>query len=127
MKKLLSVLLIVSSAIVGCTKDCHSVVHLKNESENGVMFGLIFGYGKGLYIIDGELLERDSIKDWQPFRTCIEKNIGDGLEFLILDSAGFQEQVACSWDSLDLKYKILKRYKLTIGDLQRTDFTIVYR
>ncbi len=121
-------LMLISST---CKKeeDCHSYIDFTNQSEKDIIFGLRATDFKGNCRLDGNKVMKNETFDFRPYNSCIEDNLNSNtpLDIYIVDSDKYNEpSVFYDCDSIEIKNKILKHYKLTLEDLKKLDFTIIY-
>jgi hypothetical protein len=77
---------------------------------------------KDSYLIDPNSERR--IPTQVPWERIFEKNLkSDTLMIFIYDAAVIENT---TWDTVKAKYMILKRYDLSLEDLQRMNWTITY-
>jgi hypothetical protein len=114
-------------------KDCHNTITIVNNSDKDIYFSPSARYPDTLTLYpnpasagDYYKVEKNTIgKDL--YRDCIEykfKAIPSGIIMFYIYDAQTIETVP--WDTVVKKYLILKRYDLSLEDLQRMNWTITY-
>lgn len=119
-----------------CTKNsetCHTEVTILNNSDSDIYFGLSLRYPDTLILYpnpasagDYYKVEKHSRKkdiDDECIENIFEENSSGTLMYYIYDA---QTLETVPWDSVVKKYMILKRYELSLDDLQRMNWTITY-
>lgn len=113
-----------------CKKEdvCHEEIIIKNQSDTLFFASITVMNSAGLCQLNGEIVDVGGSSKYQPFNTCIEKSIGNtSIEILIVDPANYNDPTEFyPCDSIDARNTILRRYELTLEDLQARDFTITY-
>jgi len=73
-------------------------------------------------------LEKNSTFKWSPFNISIEREMGRNsvLEFYCVNPDMYNEPSPYDCDSIPIKNDILMHYELTLKDLQRMNWRIVY-
>lgn len=110
-------------------EDYHSFITFENQSENLVIFGLQFTNNKTDCLLDGPEIKKNQTYKFRPYNSWIENNLSQGkpIEIYIIDIQEYNDpHVFYDCDSIAIKNKILKQYTLTLEDLKRNDFKIVY-
>lgn len=135
MKKILYTLLLLCFTffVFSCDNDdnYHTSITIKNHSETDIYLavrGMYTYYGK-CFMDSIKTLERDEIFKYTPYNGNIERQLRGGgfLEFYLVNPIRFNitnEYYDC--DSLTIKNDILMHYKLTLKDLERMNWEIVY-
>lgn len=109
--------------------DCHAYINFTNRSEKDVIFGLRFTNTKGNCCLNGPKVMKNETYDFRPYKSCIEINLNSNtpLVLYIIDSDNYNSHnVFYDCDSIAIKNRILKQYKLTLDDLKKLNFTITY-
>lgn len=114
-----------------CRKDeeCHSNIKFENQSEQEVIFALLFTDIEGKCVLSGEKVMRNDICNFRPYNSCIENNLSNDnpLDIYIIDIDKYNNPVLFyDCDSVPIKNRILKQYSLTLDDLKQNDFTLTY-
>jgi hypothetical protein len=109
--------------------DCHHNIIFRNGSKALIIYALPFTD------LNGCILENHFNADpGEEFaldlpRYCWEQELAKGktAELYVIDPAKFNEGFRFyDCDSIPIKNKVLKHYKLTLDDLKRNNFTITY-
>jgi len=130
MNLFLSVFIIVWASLSGCERpnDCHRSFKFVNTTQDSVLLGTVVSNGLGecsLGYVSGISGENETEIS---YRTCLEDKLSSkDLEFYIVDPEYFnnqQEFYGC--DSIEIKNKVLKKYTISLGQLQSNNFTVSY-
>jgi hypothetical protein len=102
--------------VVNTSKDSLIVATLIKNVNGGCNLAYFFGVSKKWY------------KTSPSSRTCLENEYSNqNLEFYIVNPSKFNDQVVFySCDSIEEKNTILKKYSITIGELESNDFKVYY-
>jgi hypothetical protein len=127
-------ILIVSLMLISSTcqreDDNHFVVTLKNQSDNDVYLCTRFTNHEGKCTLDrGGTLEKHSVIEFRPFNFSFERELGKNsiLELYFVNPNQYNAHgIFYDCDSISIKNDVLKHYHLTLEDLQRMNWTIVY-
>jgi hypothetical protein len=110
--------------------DCHHNITFKNSSSDTIIYALKGSNGSGLCTLvfySNADPNEDVILDLP--RYCWEQELGKGktAEMYVVDPRKFISGTGFyDCDSIPIKNKILKHYELTLDDLKKANFTIVY-
>jgi hypothetical protein len=124
-------LLFISATCCRNDKDCHYNVYIKNNSDKTIYFYLSTLYPDTLYLYVNPTVAGDEYKV-KPHQTtndshnsCVEGYYyrTQKLIYFIYDA---QTLETIPWDTVTKKYMILKRYELTLHDLDSLNWTITY-
>ncbi len=122
------VCLILSMSNCGRENPCHEGLIIENESDTTIVASIAIKNSDGLCRLDGEHLDAGEAFNYQPYNSCIEKNIGStSLEIYIVAASNYNdpsEYYPC--DSIQARNTILRKFELTREELQATDFRITY-
>ena len=109
----------------------HFYITLKNQSDNDIYLCLPFtNFEDKCTLSRGGILEKNSIFEWQPYNFSIERSLRGGgvLEFYFVNPNHYNEHnVFYDCDSIPIKNDILRHYRLTLEDLQRMNWTVIYQ
>lgn len=123
-----------SSCLFGLKDPCHKKIKIKNNSDTAIIFAQKFGYhGPDSCILTGAMLLPDSSFSEVLYRHCYENLLRNGNTFQLYILPAW-DTIAISYppkytydcDSINKRYNILKKYDLTLKELQDMDFTITY-
>lgn len=116
-----------------CKKEgdnCHKNIIIKNNSAYTVLYALRFTTGvtntkcflEGFNLTPNETVKYDS-------KYCWEDKLSNGktVEFYIVDPIKYNTKPFYNCDSIEIKNKVLKHYVLTLNDLKRDDFMVIYK
>jgi len=109
----------------------HFYITIKNRSNNDVYLART-GYYKGKCSLGiMEILEKNSVFEYRPYNWSIERVLGRGsetvLELYFVNPDKFNEPADLyDCDSIPIKNDILRHYQLTLEDLRRMNWTIVF-
>lgn len=109
--------------------DCNAYVNVKNQSNDNVVAAIKI-VGAGGCRLSGFRLAHNEIWEYKPFRTCIERHMGNQeiLEIYIVDVNKYNDpDIMYNCDSIPIRNNILKHYKLTKDSLIQLKFNVVYR
>jgi len=111
--------------------DSPSYITIHNQSDNDIYLCLLFTNWEGECTLDrgGSTLKKNSIFEWQPFGFSIERSLRGGgiLEFYFVNPNHYNEHhVFYACNLITVKNEILMHYRLTLEDLQRMNWMIVY-
>jgi len=131
-----AILIVILSLLVTCKNEndnCHRFILIVNDSKNAIYFHPSASYPDTLTLYPNPTLSPESFKIENQSskkdisRDCIEGIIKttqhETIMYFIYDANLLE---TTSWDTIVKYYMILKRYDLTIEDLQRSDWTITY-
>ncbi|MBO9614219.1 MAG: hypothetical protein J7619_16055 [Dyadobacter sp.] len=110
--------------------NCHHNIIFKNSSSGTIIYSLKGSNGSGLcsmIIYSNANPSEEVILDLP--RYCWEQELvrGRTAEMYVIDSGKFNTGTGFyDCDSLPIKNKVLKHYELTLDDLKKANFTIVY-
>lgn len=112
-----------------CEKRNYYII-LKNQSDNDIYLCRLSTNFEGNCSLgrDG-ILEKNSIFEWKPYNFSIERSLGGGgvLDFYFVNPNHYDElYVFYDCDSIPIKNDILRHYQLTLEDLQRMNWTVIY-
>ena len=110
-------------------EDKHSYINFTNQSEKNVIFGLHATNFEQNCCLNGPKVMKNNTYVWRPYKTFIEDNLNSNtpLEIYIIDSDKYNiPSVFYDCDSIAIKNRILKHYTLTLDDLKKSNFTIIY-
>jgi hypothetical protein len=119
-----------------CKKgDCHTEILIENKSDYDLIITrletTIMDGGKKCNLVgNGYIVAKQSSISYRPFSTCIEKkNSGIYLpmEIYLVDINKFNKAGFYDCDSIYIKNNVLKKYRLTMDTLIKTDFTIIFQ
>jgi len=112
-------------------KECHESFFLENNSQNDVIIALRFLKGTAP---DSCKLNGNTFSSGQSFeldlqRSCWEEELRGGKKQVVyvVDPSNYNdpsEFYPC--DSIEERNTILKKYELSLEDLQMTDFRVIY-
>ncbi len=113
-----------------CEPDGHSTITIINHSPDTVIFASIFYYASdpNLIYIGGDYVKNGGSIDWQ-IRGSYEDEISDEkpFSFLVVNPHKYNPTgVFYPRDSLYVKNEILKKYTLTLRDLDSANWKITY-
>ena len=131
-KKLyISLLLCFTLFVLNCENEdnSHYYIQVENRSEIDVYLTRRGLYNHYCMMDLLTTIKKDSVFQYQPYNTKIERQLGGNrtIELYIVNPDHFNninEYYDC--DSLAIKNDILKHYKLTLEDLQRMNWKVVY-
>ncbi len=128
---ILFIVIIIISAKCREDKDCHDTISIINNSDKVIFYNISSNYPDTLSLANNPFvagtefeIEKQSIgKDI--YRDCIEYKfkINSKLIYFIYDA---QVLATTPWDTVVKKYLILKRYDLSLQDMQKSNWTITY-
>jgi len=107
----------------------HSFITIVNKSDNDVYLCNRFTNVGKCNLSKGGTLKKKSNLEYNPYNGNIEMNLKNNgiLEFYLVDPNHYNEpNVFYNCDSIALKNNILMHYKLTLEDLERMNWEIVY-
>jgi hypothetical protein len=142
MKIKILLLIIASSSLVAilfagsCERfvETYYSIQLKNQASNQIKF-YVNGYGfKHIYpdtLLPDEKIILQTVKSNEVGKTYFSARWEDYFQALPSDTLSifiFDSQIidTTEWAKIRDDYKILKRYDLSLKDLQRLDFTVTY-
>jgi hypothetical protein len=111
--------------------DSHFYITIKNQSDKDMILAYTSHY-KGMCALSRkEIIEKNSVFEYRPYNWSIERVLGRGsetvLELYFVNPDKFNEPADLyDCDSIPIKNDILRHYKLTLEDLERSNFTITY-
>jgi len=128
---IISICLAYFTACCSCKhENCHKKIIIINNSNKSIYYHpnssnsdtLILDYNPTS--IDGFKIEKLSSKN-DYYNSCIEGRFYDSktIRYIFYDA---QILETTPWDTVRAKYLILKRYDLSLEDLQRMNWTITY-
>jgi hypothetical protein len=109
-------------------EDCHREIIIQNSTNYNILFGINFKNTLGNCNLSLSTINPKGSYELH-INECWERSLADGHleEFYIVDTSQFNDPtVFYDCDSIEIKNKILKHYKLTLEDLKKLDFTITY-
>jgi hypothetical protein len=130
------VLIIIALLLSNCVdrkenENCHKHVTIINESNKAIYFiasGRLYPDTLTLYPdpTNNQYYKIEAYSNQNDiYRDCIEYHFNvDSIEMYFIFDAHLLETT--SWETVVNNYMILKRYDLTLEDLQRSDWTITY-
>ncbi len=108
------------------TDTCHRTLYIKNISNKDIYWmqfssdTILDRAYKAIY-----KLKKSETYGTRPSLDCIEVTLDQGQRtYLTLLDAAVVESTP--WDTICKKDMVLKRYKLSVADLMRMDFTVTY-
>lgn len=110
--------------------ECHESFFLKNDSQENVIIALRSEEGlTGLCRLEGESYSSGQSFELDLFRSCWEEELSGGRrqDVYIVDPSNYNdpsEFYPC--DSIEVRNTVLRKYELTLEDLQATNFTMSY-
>ena len=135
MKTLKKILIVILYSILlsatWCTdkENCHDSINVVNNSNQSIYFTISFIYPDTLLNSDptsdiSSRIQKLSYKV-DKYRRCLEGdfNYTSKIMCFIYDANTLE---TTPWDTVVKKYLILKRYDLSLGDLQKMNWTITY-
>lgn len=145
MKKLNFLLLLMPLLFIGstCSKekdDCHKIISVVNNSDNAIYVMADNSYPDTTYIkhssgpalypqyykVASNEINHNVLRDKDCYEAIfISETLlpSDTLMVFIFDAAIIENE---SWSVIMNEYKVLKRYDLSLADLQALDWTITY-
>jgi len=141
MKAMLYILLSVTLLASACKKEdesCHKTIKIVNQSDKSIYVECTYGHPDTAYFVyepnpalSPEMYkvssgETNSRALWS--RNCWETNFevylpSDTLMIYVFDA---QVLETTPWDTVKANYLVLKRYDLSLQDLEKMDWTITY-
>jgi hypothetical protein len=124
-------IIFVSSTCVRDNENCHRTLILINDSDKAIYFHPSSSYPDTLTLDynpseagNDFKIEKNSFKK-DIYRSCIEGKflIANKIRYFIYDA---QTLETTPWDTVKKNYMILKRYELTLQDLENMNWTITY-
>jgi hypothetical protein len=79
--------------------------------------------------LDGTQVQPAGSWDYRPYNSCIEGRLHaeQKMELYVADTSGYNPSVVSyPCDSVEQKYKILKKYSVTLKELQQNSFALTY-
>ena len=109
--------------------QCHTYIRIINNSNSEVMVSIPFWKPTNQCRLDGEVAKSGHFFDYTPFNSCVEDNLKYGSkEIYIVDPKFYNDTtVFYSCDSIEAKNLVLKHYVLTLDDLKKCNFKVVYQ
>lgn len=127
------VTILVSATCSNDNENCHNTVTIVNNSDKAIYFDFSFRYPDTLTLDPSPVTAGDYYKIERKSthkhlkRDCFEydfKSSNSGIIMYYIYDAQTLETVP--WDTVVKKYMILKRYDLTLKDLDNLNWTITY-
>lgn len=109
--------------------NSHSFITLKNNSNEDMYLCNLFTNSGKCNLSKGGILKKNSSLEYAPYNGKIESRLRDGgiLEFYLVDPNNYNEHnIFYDCDSIAIKNNILMHYKLTLKDLERMNWQLVY-
>lgn len=131
MKKSIKILLfaiILTAADCQKTTPCHKSIFVTNNSQEAVIIALRFIEGStGLCKLNGNTYSSGEVFEYNLVKTCWEDELGGVRNHFVyvIDPNNFNDPdkfYPC--DSINKKNTILKKYELTLEELQANNFRI---
>jgi len=111
-------------------KDCHYNVYINNNTDKAIYFNLSASYPDTLFYynptVEGDICKVNPHKHTnESHNSCVEGYYLQvpKLIYFIYDA---QTLETTPWDTVKKKYMILKRYELTLQDLENMNWTVTY-
>lgn len=122
--------LVLWASMQGCERpeNCHRSFRFVNNTQDSVIMADVFHDGFGNCNL-GYWFGISGKDEAEPsYRTCLEDKLSsENLEFYIVDPMHFNNQQKFYFcDSIELKNKVLKKYTISLGELQSNNFKITY-
>ena len=108
--------------------DCHFSITIKNNTSKDIIHAMNFKNTSDKCNLSGTII-KPSEKYELTINECWESSLADGqpTEFYLIDPDHLNSpNIYYDCDSIEIKNKVLKHYKLTLDDLKKLDFTITY-
>ncbi len=129
------VIIVVCLSTIACVREtatCHTKLHIDNNSNKDI-YWIEESYSakdtilsKTYKITDREKINKSGT-GYLYLTYCIESTVNkqpeQKLYLTLLDAAVVE---STPWDTICKKDMVLKRYKLSVADLMRMDFTVTY-
>ncbi len=122
-------LLFLSSTCKKESDDCHYSISIKNNTNKEIIAAIPLNNSNNKCRLDGKIINSASVYDYRPFNFCIENSLTRNaiMHIYIVDTKFFNDSnIYYNCDSIEIQNKVLKHYVLTLEDLKRDNFTIVY-
>jgi hypothetical protein len=111
-------------------ENCHFSISIINNSSDTILYAIPIANPFGKCRLDGEKIKPKSTGEYFPYNFCIEDRLVNDSMFIILyivDPRQYNNpDFYYSYDSIEIKNKVLKKYEMNISDLKRNNFTIAY-
>ena len=107
----------------------HFYITIRNQSDSNLYLAYEDFYNGKCSLGVIEYLEKNSVFEYRPFLFGFERELGGGatLDFYIVSPDKFNKPTDLyDCDSIPIKNDILEYYSLTLEDLQRMNWTVVY-
>ena len=107
----------------------HDYITIHNQSNSDVFLCLLFtDVHNKCNLSSGGTIEKNSILKWNVYKESIEQNLkgAKSLEFYLVDPNHYNDKVFYDCDSIGIKNNILKYYKLTLSDLKKMNWEVIY-
>lgn len=107
----------------------HLYITLKNNSDYDIYLCNLFTNSGKCNLSKGGIIKKNSSLEYSPYNGEIESRLRDGkaLEFYLVDPTHYNEHnIFYDCDSITIKNNILMHYKLTLDDLKRLNWEVVY-
>lgn len=136
---IISSILLISIKCVDNDKNCHNTISFQNTSSKTVYVEYLGGYPDTTYfkyepnpVLSPEVskaLPGETNKRALESRSCWEDKFKDLIKSDTVMIYVFDAQVleSTAWDTVVKKYLILKRYDLSLQDLQKSNWTVTYQ
>ncbi len=122
------IILSCSFFLSSCKEKCHRKLTIVNNSQDSIIVADIYHNGFGKYKLGYRLGLSKNSEESYVYRHCMESEFSSkNLNFYIVDPNYFNApQVFYSYDSINIKNRVLKHYDLKLDDLKNNNFTITY-
>ena len=130
-------LIVISTVLLSanyCTdkENCHNTIVLKNNSDNAIYFERSYTYPDTILRDAGLVKDPNNYKiekyseNTSDTRGCYEYIMQNDYPIIMLFIYDAQTLETTPWDTVAKNYLVLKRYDLSLTDLQRMNWTITY-
>lgn len=109
--------------------ECHKTIKITNSSDSTVIYSTILydGSNSSNCLLSKRAVLKTGERFEESLRVCWENELKiRDFEFYIVDTSGFNDEGFYPCDSIEKRNTILKKYELSLEDLQMTDFRVIY-
>ena len=126
---ILTSILLCSSTCKKESENCHHNIIIENNSDSNVIFAILSSYDHSCRLAKKDEISARGRVEFHLYKSCWENRLGnsDTQYIYIVDPLNFNSTAFYACDSIEFKNRILKYYALTLNDLKRNNFTVVYQ
>jgi hypothetical protein len=130
MTTLISLIIFCISCFSCCKEKCHREFTMVNNSQDSVIVGTVIKDVYGNCSLNGYPYVGANKQANRIYRHCIEAEFASkNLDFYLVDAAFFNDESGDSFypcDSIEVNNTVLKRYSITLEELESNDFKVYY-